>query len=43
MLLDTARSLERDVWWPVDIGSGQHLGTEVPYEHPPPWQCTPLD
>lgn len=22
----------------MDVGSGQHLGTGVPHEHPPPWQ-----
>jgi len=41
-LLGTAWPSERDIWWPVGIGSGQHLGTEVPHEHPPPRQCTRL-
>lgn len=33
-LLGTAWPSERDIWWPVGMGSGQHLGTEVPHEHP---------
>lgn len=41
-LLGTAWPSERDIWRPVGIGSGQHLGTEVPHEHPPPWQYTHL-
>lgn len=41
-LLGTAWPSERDIWWPVGIGSGQHLGTDVPHEHPPPRQCARL-
>lgn len=41
-LLSTAWPSERNTWWPVGIRRGQHLGTEVPHEHPPPWQCTSL-
>lgn len=41
-LLGTAWPSERNIWWPTGIRRGQHLGTEVPHEHPPPWQCMPL-
>lgn len=28
-LLGTVWPPERDIWWPMDEGSGQHLGTGV--------------
>ena len=30
-LLGTVWPPERDIWWPMDVGSGQHLGTGVPH------------